>query len=308
MKELKDLELKDLVELIKSLLIKFPSLRPESNPLLTRNTKNKGLNSDNEINEINEIIEAANNSLQSSINELIEKAQPQGLILYDSNECFYEIPIYGVKNILNYLENDDNKLAGEDSDQGLSYEISIASHGYLAFILFRLEEGQGLLNKFFTRKRLHSGGLEIYKSQRDWKPSEVVEYINRKSSLYTLKIKSSQPKNINEIKKLTEAVIYQLCCRWSLPIIEIRDLNDLVNSGRKAPEKSDNEGNILPPQKKYISALMYEYQMAISTDNSSSQFLSYYRIIEYFYGDIVKKEFKQIEEILNSPGINYPSK
>ena len=243
-------------------------------------------------------------SVENLIENLKRKKIKDETILYD--EYSYEALIrFEISRPIPFrVFFDEEYFLKEDVANDITYELSKPTNEFLLFILGILREPEYLRDLFrpfpsrILRERISEEKLEFF------------EFLSRIiiPRVYTLKIKSQEPRSSGEFSKLATAFLFNLSYNLDIAIIEVRFLHELTRYRfgrirRARPEE------IEPPRRIYNSDLVYHYQMAISTDSIPLQFLSFYHIIEHFFYDVYHEELlDSIRAKITSPDFSYKRK
>lgn len=105
------------------------------------------------------------------------------------------------------------------------------------------------------------------------------------ANIKTIKILSSSDLKLETFEKLSDSFIFSLGYNVNMHILEFRPLNEDINYN---PRLKLDEIEI--PRRDYIKELIYYYQQALSADNPLLEYLSFYQILEYFYGIVVRED------------------
>ncbi len=243
-------------------------------------------------------------SVENLIENLKRKKIKDETILYD--EYSYEALIkFEISRPISFrIFFDEEYLLKEDTANGITYELSPLTNEFLLFILGILREPEDLRDFF----RLFP--LRILREKIGEEKLEFFEFLSRIAMprVYTLKIKSQEPRSSREFSRLATAFLFNLSYNLDIAIIEVRFLHELTRY-RFGKIRRARPEEIEPPRRVYNSDLVYHYQMAVSTDSIPLQFLSFYHIIEHFFYDVYHKELiDAIRAKITSPDFSYKRK
>lgn len=243
------------------------------------------------------------NSVENLIENLKRKKIKDETILYDEYSYEALIKFESSRPIPFRIFFDNDNFLKEDTANGITYELSKPTNEFLLFMLGILREPEYLRDlfrfvHFHMRERIISEELEFF------------EFLSKimVPSVYTLKIKSREPRSSDVFSKLATAFLFNLSYNLEIAIIEVRSLRELTRYRfgrirRARPEEID------PPRRFYNPDLVYHYQMAISTDSIPLQFLSFYHVVEHFFYDVYHEELLDaIREKITSPDFSYKRK
>ncbi len=243
-------------------------------------------------------------SVENLIENLKRKKIKDETILYD--EYSYEALIkFEISRPISFrIFFDEEYLLKEDTANGITYELSPLTNEFLLFILGILREPEDLRDFF----RLFP--LRILREKIGEEKLEFFEFLSRIAMprVYTLKIKSQEPRSSREFSRLATAFLFNLSYNLDIAIIEVRFLHELTRY-RFGKIRRARPEEIEPPRRVYNSDLVYHYQMAVSTDSIPLQFLSFYHIIEHFFYDVYHEELIDvIRAKITSPDFSYKRK
>ena len=198
------------------------------------------------------------------------------------------------------------KINKEDSDNKLTYEISVPTDEYLIFILQQIidkEHGQRIMRPITSR--FVERFLEEYGEKGD-----LLQLIKRAiPKLYTLKITSSSNRSLNQFSDFANSFMFNYAYNLDRSIIEVKFIDNLIRSNRLSKMRRARIDDIDPPRRIYNPDLIYHYQMAVSSDSPLLQFLSYYHIIEHFFNEISNQDLIETLKIkLTDPCFSYRRK
>lgn len=200
----------------------------------------------------------------------------------------------------------DRQIKKEDSDNKLTYEISVPTNEYLIFILQQIiekEHGQRIM------RPITSGFVERFLKEYGEK-GDLLQLIKKAiPRLYTLKITSSSNRSLNQFADFANSFMFNYAYNLDSSIIEVKFIDNLMRSNRLSKMRRARFDDIDPPRRIYYPDLIYHYQMAVSSDSPLLQFLSYYHIIEHFFNEISNQDLIETLKIkLTDPGFSYRRK
>lgn len=198
-----------------------------------------------------------------------------------------------------FYTGDEKIIKKEDQDNGFTYEISSPSDEYLIFILERIvkkEQRRGPM-RIFPRNRFE-GAIEtgdLLKLLRAGIPT-----------LYTLKINSKNSRKLPGYVDLKNSFLFNLTYNLDQSIVEVRLIDEFMRWNRLSPIRRIKIEDIDPPRRKYISNLVYHYQLAVSTDSPLLQFISLYHVVEHFFDEIYNQVLiDTVTNMITAPGFSY---
>jgi hypothetical protein len=218
----------------------------------------------------------------------------------------------------NLFQYTGETLTANDDLEKIRYEVSFPSYEYIISFIMRLSEGgysgaKGIYKMFFLGKSLEHSGWSQRKSAGKWKnldedasEKDFFEYIRKNVINKTVKVYSETALKLDLLKKLKDAFLYNICFNRNLSITEVKSLQDtfVFGSAKGFRKRSD----LAPPKRFYDSELINHYQIAVSSDNSAYEYLSFYHVIESFFEKIYNEDLiKRIQDALTKPDFSCTS-
>lgn len=115
---------------------------------------------------------------------------------------------------------------------------------------------------------------------------EVSEIFYRILNLSSLIITSEKNKEKFEFEKLSDSFTFSVGYNLSIPII------DFTSKYKEIVPTRLDYNDIQAPQRTYDKNLLQYYQQALSSDNSTIKFLSYYNCLEYFFRKVADEKIR----------------
>lgn len=117
----------------------------------------------------------------------------------------------------------------------------------------------------------------------------------------TLKISTDSSFSINEYKTRADAVMFNISFNTGIAITQVKYIDEYFGRPRQGNTRSTFE-NIEAPKRKYISDLVYHYQMGLGTYHPTLKFISFYHVIEHFFQKVFYEELvNTVRSELTSP-------
>ncbi len=247
-------------------------------------------------------------TIEKTINEALKV--PDGVpetILYTGTS--FEIPvkiasehhIIGVRGLLHMPPL-------YDSTNDLEYQVGLLSEEYLFFILTKLKK-KGL---FDYAKREINRRLRLLHRAEETDTEDILELLKRNFLLpfrYTLKIRRRKGKDAvtpSNLEELGDAFLFNLAYNLDVAIIKVTTFEEVYRVQKFRRLRRSRVEELEPPRRKYISDLVYHYQMAVSTESPVLQFLSYYHVLEHFFQRVYLDDLLQmIQDEITNPGFSY---
>lgn len=212
------------------------------------------------------------------IEELIQK--------YNNLNGKDETTIYSSNYYETLIEQDRPIVRGDiyslkDDYNKIYYEIGTISDEYIIFILdkFVNEENFRFTGRMLTM-RTQAFLMKINDSD------EFIDIIRMYLRRFTtIRIKSNSNFTGSKFKELTDALLFNITLNTGKSIIPIKHFEDVFGQRMSINSNHDIQ-QVEAPQRKYISDLVYYYQMGISTLDPSQKFISFYHVIEYFFNKV----------------------
>ena len=196
----------------------------------------------------------------------------------------------------------EKQIIKEDQDKELTYEISAPTDEYIVFILQRIienEHGQRIMRRTYSR---------IIHEFEDTK--DLLALVKRLiPRLYTLKITSGTPHNLNQFVDFSNSFIFSLAYNLDISVIETKFIDKIMRTNRLSRIRRAKFKEVAPPKRKYIADLVYHFQLAISTDSALLQFMSFYHVLEHFFEEIYSQDLiDATRDKITNPGFSYRRK
>jgi hypothetical protein len=225
-------------------------------------------------------------------------------ILYDSNSL--EMPVafegrgvYSLKNIA---------ITKSDPDNQIAYTLGLPSKPYRVFFLNILlaRSGASQEARLHIRRRIQRGEDSARMRRRE-ASTTFFDYLAANFSFVpTLKVASATPRQLTDFLGLVSGFIFQFSYNTSIPVIEMRFLDQILRSARMERIRRSSLDEIEPPRRVYIPDLVGHYQMGLSTDSPPLQFLSFYHIAAHFFEAVYTEDMIQsVIATLTGPGFSY---
>jgi len=235
-----------------------------------------------------EIFKLTKDYFDDLIKILDSKNTDEETLLYDKH--YLEVLTRGENLFIPRIPHNE-VIKKEDLTNGITYEYKSCSDEYLIFIINKIHEA-GLSREYYRRFRRpprilreRIGGDHLLDLIRIMFPR-----------IDTVRVSSTKVKSKVELERLCNSFLFQMSYNLNYTIVELRFLEEFFRSNRLLRLKRANLEEMEPPKRKYISDLIYHYQMALSAESPMLQFLSFYHIIEYFFERIYNEEMVNIVE------------
>jgi len=187
-----------------------------------------------------------------------------------------------------------------DYTNNISYQLSDPTDLFLIFFLVKLTQTEkNVLRKYISFSRIAQSHSE--------KDESFFNFIRKIfKPIYTVKISVDQMIPNEKFESLGNAYLFQIGYNLNIPIIQMKFIEEFVRPSRMRKMRRGSHRDIDPPRRTYIPELVAHYQMAITTNSPSFQYLSFYHILEYFF-DILSKEkkIKTIRNEITKPGFSF---
>lgn len=203
----------------------------------------------------------------------------------------------------------DDVINVSDSESGITYEVSPASDEYLiwmiatAFVKGSLRDlGFGMLP---PRMRLE----KLLEEEGD-EPLNTLDLLRAVSiRLLTLKLMSTSKQSLRRFLSATSSFLFHLAYNIDIALVPQRFFDEFSRRGRIRRMRRSTTDELDPPRRTYNEELVNHYVLAISTDNPTVQFLSYYHVLEHFFESIFNDDLiEQIKNSITQPGFSYKRK
>ncbi|MEW9054091.1 MAG: hypothetical protein AB2392_23285 [Neobacillus sp.] len=220
------------------------------------------------------------NIRKSDIQDMIGKYDKLNIseetVLYNSN--YYETIIDESGPI---FRSDEYNLA--DEKNSVCYEVGELSDEYIIFIFEKVikKENIELVRRISRNSSMIMHRLKEFDEYSNF--IDIIRFSLRR--LITIKIKSNNKIALSRFKELTDSLLFNISLNTGMSVIHIKYFEDIFGP-RVVRNKRCGIEEVEPPQRIYISDLVYYYQMGISTFDPSLKFISFYHVIEYFFNHV----------------------
>lgn len=125
----------------------------------------------------------------------------------------------------------------------------------------------------------------------------------------TLRITSEVPRTPAEFDKYSSAFLFNISYNTDSALVQQRDIDELLRSGRITRTRRVNIEDIDPPRRFYIPDLIHHYQLAVGTENPMLEYISYYHIAEHFFENVFNDELiEKVKAKITHPEFSYKRK
>lgn len=223
------------------------------------------------------------------------------IILYSQN--YIEIPIF-FKQTIFFPHHHQVNLA--DNTNHITYEISVASKEYNLLLLnhcIRLSKK----NDEYIKINTHIIYTIIYNSITSLTKKEInhKHILSNLFDITTIKIKSEQLKNYQELKTLSNSFFFQFMTTYNISCGCYYSVLEILNKDKILHLENINELLTLP-RRIYKEASIDYYRLALSSNEPFSQYLSYYHVLEVFFEGVFKEKLREkFQRSITSPHFSY---
>ena len=205
-------------------------------------------------------------------------------------------------NQINTL-SEDELIVIEDTENDLTYSLGRPTN---QFILFLIKNAAVYGDpKALSTNHMRGSFKRFIRSESPC----VFDYLKRfVAGQMTLKVTSSTKKSVEDFDNFCSAFLFNLTYNTDTALIQQRDFEELLRTGRIRRNRRSNGSQIDPPRRTYILDLIHYYQLAVGTENPMLEYISYYHVIEYFF-EIVSNEalVEKIKNKITHPDFSYKS-
>lgn len=224
-----------------------------------------------------------------------------GIILYSQN--YIEIPIF-FKQTTFFPRHDPINL--EDNINHITYEISNASKEYNLLLLNHCISLSQKDNEYI-KINTHVIYTIIYNSITSLTRNESSQkyILSNLFDVTTIKIKSEQLKNYQELQTLSNSFFFQFMITYNVSCGCYYSVLDIINQDEHLHLEDINKLQTLPKRIYKESSIDY-YRLALSSNEPFSQYLSYYHVLEVFFEGVFKEKLREtFQRSITSPHFSY---
>lgn len=218
--------------------------------------------------------------------------------IYNNNE---------LEILLNPLEPRFGSRFQEDvielSSESISYSIQEPSNELILTFLTSFpnneirEYRRSLPPRYLFQRLTENGNEEI----------DIFDILIRLTRVtLALKIVSNENLSFETLKLHANSFLFNLAYNTEATYKLVFDISDFsVVRNHVFFRRGLNPSEIEPPKLFYHSELTEHYNLALSSDNSFIQFISYYHIMEYFFDDVYNEALiSSVRDVLQHPGFS----
>lgn len=196
-----------------------------------------------------------------------------------SDPCYYETLVEENNHAFRGILSTGDVLKIYDDSNKVHYEIGTISDMYILFLLDKIIDESNIryLRRIYP---LHIFNMRIKDTEEFMDVIRI--YLKR---FTTIRIVSNNSLSSNKFKEYVDALLFNIALNTGRAIIPTKYLENVFEK-RESINKINSLEQLESPQRKYISDLVYYYQMGISSHDPSQKFISFYHIIEYFFNKV----------------------
>jgi hypothetical protein len=243
--------------------------------------------------------------IQSILESLNNKQEQNETALFDGRnyECLAKDES---RDRMPLFRRGEGQILKEDLDNGIVYKLSVPSDEYLVFLLSKI-------NNLGAISTLRSGimGYRLRRIMEEEKSTREVLHILKKAipRFLTVRVESKKTKGFQEMSRHSNAFLFQLTYNLDISVVESRYLDDLIRSGRVISGRRSTLDEIEAPKRLYIPDLIYHYQMGVTTDSPSHEYLSFYHVAEHFFEEVFNDDLvNSVRNKITQPDFSYKRK
>lgn len=200
--------------------------------------------------------------------------------------------------------DEDHLIHIEDTENHLTYSLGRPTNQFVLFLIKNAAiygEPKALSRNFMNgslRRRSFEEQLCVF------------DYLKKfMASRMTLKVTSDTRKSVNDFDKFSSAFLFNITYNTDTALIQQRDFDELLRTGRITRNRRSNTSEIDPPRRAYIPDLIHHYQLAVGTENPMLEYISYYHIIEHFFESVFNEALvEKIRNKITHPDFSYKRK
>lgn len=171
----------------------------------------------------------------------------------------------------------------EDKSNELIYEIGLPSDIFLLHTLKTFKK-----NNIYKKIRKYSQFFPMMDGNGKINPLNTAKTLIPK--FQTIKVISKSEKGFSDLIELVRSCLFHFAYTQNIPITIANSFEEFYSYDKILRMKRISLKEMGPPQRIYDQSLISYYQLAISTDNPSLQYLSFYHIIEHFFDITIEED------------------
>jgi hypothetical protein len=191
----------------------------------------------------------------------------------------------------------------EDLENKVSYLLDEPSSSYMLFILMKFSD-ENMFRYLFRRVLLSTLITRMLReTEYALSPFDILKRIIR---FQTLRVTSQVNYNATSFANFSNSYLFSLGYNLDLALIPVKATDDLIRSSRIRRIRDSDPDHLTAPRKYYNSDLIHYYQLGISANSPTLEFISFYHVIEHFF-DYVYEEDKidKVRDKITSESFSY---
>jgi hypothetical protein len=176
----------------------------------------------------------------------------------------------------------DDRFEITDSEAGIHYTLAAPTTEYTIFLL-SLMAG---ISRFSDFSRMVP--ISIFERRpsenRITDPFDAVKFLIFRQP--SLQIESTEEISLSKFQQLSNSCLFHIAFNTDSALVPQRSIEELSRRSRISRNRRGTLAELDTPQRSYIDDLVYHYLLAVSTDNSLVEYLSFYHVIEHFFESV----------------------
>jgi len=200
--------------------------------------------------------------------------------------------------------SEDTVLSVDDQDNGLNYNLGRPSN---AFVLYLIQKAVSYGEpRALSRPMMNSSMIERAIEENPC----VLDFLKKfMAGRLTLKVSSEGKKSPHDFDKLSSAFLFNISYNTDTALVQQRDFDELLRTGRITRSRRFNIDEIDPPRRTYVPDLIHHYQLAVGTENPMLEYISYYHIAEHFFESVFTEALvEKVRNKITHPDFSYKRK
>ncbi|WP_293913572.1 hypothetical protein, partial [Deinococcus sp.] len=196
------------------------------------------------------------------------------------------------------LENIPEIIDGENK---LTYKLGLPSAEYIIFTILKLRDTD-FLREIFRMATIMVDRPGLLSASK----LDMLDHLRRSLRIKSIIITSGKTIGKSSLINFSNAYLFSIGYNFDIALVPVKQLAELLRSYKIRKIRRANPNEMVAPRKHYIPDLIYYYQLGISSDSPTLEYLSFYHIIEHFFENIFNEDIiARLKDRITSESFSY---